>query len=308
MSMKIVFSRKGFDSTKRYGGYPSPIINGVHLLSLPIPEDKKFTIQYGEIADPTLHLSSVGPIVEQLTGGKIKAECHAHLDPDIRKQAYPRTIEWRPLFGQCDQAQSLLRNQNVGRGDLFVFFGLYRDAALGREQDRRPNIAYVPTAPPKHLIWGWLTVGDIWNPHSETDVPKWARYHAHSTHMRAANNTIYVTADRVFGNCGGAGIFSTYHDDLCLTHIHGLKKSDIRPSFWKLPRWCAPKGNGVPFTYHPNRKSWKVKKDHVLLKTKSPAQEYVLDTAIYPQAFEWVRELITRHGTAWDEDTGSARA
>ena len=119
--MKIIFSRKGFDSTSRYGSCPSPIINGQHLLSLPIPEDKKLTIQYSEIIDPALHFFSVGAIVEQ-PGGVIKAKSHAHLDPDIRKRAYQRAIGWRPLFGQCDQAQSHLRNQNVGRGDLFVFF------------------------------------------------------------------------------------------------------------------------------------------------------------------------------------------
>lgn len=306
--MKIVFSRKGFDSSKRYGACPSPIINGRHLLSLPIPEDKKLTIQYSDITDPALPFSSVGPIVEQLTGGAIKAKSHAHLDPDIRKRAYQRTIGWRPLFGQCDQAQGLLRNQKVGRGDLFVFFGLYRDAAVSQPEEGGPNIAYVWGAPRKHVIWGWLTVGEMWKPQSETDVPKWAQYHAHSTDKRAANNTIYVAAERVFGDSAGAGFFSTYDDDLCLTRIQGLKASEIKPSIWKLPRWCAPTESRVPFTYHPNHRSWTVNEDHVLLPTKSPAQEFVLDTAFYPQALEWVRGLITRHGTAWGEEARGASA
>jgi len=35
MRMKLILSRKGFDST--YGGYPSPILPDGTLLSLPIP-------------------------------------------------------------------------------------------------------------------------------------------------------------------------------------------------------------------------------------------------------------------------------
>ena len=35
--MKVILSRKGFDSTA--GGYPSPIIDGSELVSFPIPEN-----------------------------------------------------------------------------------------------------------------------------------------------------------------------------------------------------------------------------------------------------------------------------
>ena len=36
--MKIMLSRKGFDSTKEDGGYPSPILPDGTLLSLPVPD------------------------------------------------------------------------------------------------------------------------------------------------------------------------------------------------------------------------------------------------------------------------------
>ena len=39
--MKVVFSRKGFDS--QYGGMPSPILSDGTLLSLPIPSKEDNT-------------------------------------------------------------------------------------------------------------------------------------------------------------------------------------------------------------------------------------------------------------------------
>jgi hypothetical protein len=47
------------------------------------------------------------------------------LDPDLSRSTLPRPADWRPLFGQVDRAQSHLRNQGVGPGDLFLFFGLF---------------------------------------------------------------------------------------------------------------------------------------------------------------------------------------
>src|SRR5208283_4017627 len=83
---RIVLSRKGFDSTKWYGGVPSPIIGGKWLLSLPIPEDKKQTIRYSHLSDPYGNFPNLGPIVEQLTR-QVKADECAHLDPDLRESS-----------------------------------------------------------------------------------------------------------------------------------------------------------------------------------------------------------------------------
>ena len=33
---------------------------------------------------------------------------------------------WQPLFGQDSAAETHLRNQGVGTGDIFLFFGLFR--------------------------------------------------------------------------------------------------------------------------------------------------------------------------------------
>jgi len=78
--MRIVFSRKGFDST--YGSKPSPLIKGVPV-SLPIPAT-------GGDADPSATRYRdlqgdlpFGALVHDLTGGRIGADDFCHLDPDI---------------------------------------------------------------------------------------------------------------------------------------------------------------------------------------------------------------------------------
>lgn len=298
--MKIIFSRKGFDSTDRYGGKPSPIINGTTPLSLPIPEDKKETIRYRDLADPTGRFVSLGQIAKQLTGGIVDGETFAHLDPDLRREAYPREDGWRPIFGQVDQAQTHLCNQGIRPGDLFLFYGLYKDANASNG-----TITYVRGAAPKHVIWGWLAVGDTFRPRCESDVPIWARYHAHATDKRSANNTIFVAANSAFGSLPGAGIFPKYSDELCLTD---LQTDHVKPSVWRLPAWYAPKNGRCALTYHPNPKVWTCNSDCVLLQTKSPGQEFVLDTAQYAEAIPWTRNLIERHGRGWESSRTDAAA
>ena len=128
---RIILSRKGFDSTSQYGGRPSPILDGGRILSIPIPEDTKKTIKYSALLDPTGQFPNLGSIVEQLTKGKFTADSFAHLDPDLRANAVAlRAPGWRPIFGQVDEAQSHLCNQGVGKGDLFLFYGLYRETTV----------------------------------------------------------------------------------------------------------------------------------------------------------------------------------
>jgi hypothetical protein len=144
---RIVLSRKGFDSTARYGGRPSPIFDDGRILSLPIPEDTKKTIKYSALLDPTEQFPSLGSIVEQLTKGKLTGDSFVHLDPDLRANSVAgRMPDWRPIFDQVDQAQTHLCNQGVGKGDLFLFYGLYRETTV-----RGTKINYVRDSLNKHV-------------------------------------------------------------------------------------------------------------------------------------------------------------
>jgi hypothetical protein len=96
--MKIILSRKGFDSAS--GGVPSPIFPDGTMMSLPIP-DRLSGIAYKDVAGNCW--LSMGEAVSQLAGFP---ETHrAHLDPDLVAESLPREKGWRPIFGQCDAAE-----------------------------------------------------------------------------------------------------------------------------------------------------------------------------------------------------------
>ena len=116
--MKVILSRKGFDSSA--GGVPSPILPDGSMMSLPIP-DKTSPITYQDIAPH-------GPLVPELTKGKVRSHYGAHLDPDLMAGSIPRELGWKPLFGQADADQRVLEGEGVGPGDLFLYFGWFRQA------------------------------------------------------------------------------------------------------------------------------------------------------------------------------------
>ena len=102
--MKIVLSRKGFDSSS--GGYPSPILPDGKMLSLPIPGDWE-TLTYSDIIAPGG--KTYAEIIEELdAGAEIGCE-GAHLDPDLVPGARPvlrtgfqhldKTVPRRPICG-----------------------------------------------------------------------------------------------------------------------------------------------------------------------------------------------------------------
>ena len=118
LQMKIILSRKGFDSGS--GGVPSPIFPDGAMMSLPIP-DKSSGIAYEDVAGN--YWVSMGEAVSQLAG--FPQAHRAHLDPDLVANSLPRKKGWRPIFGQVDAAEGHLRLQGVGESDIFLFFGLY---------------------------------------------------------------------------------------------------------------------------------------------------------------------------------------
>jgi hypothetical protein len=139
--MKIILSRKGFDSS--YGGVASPIFPDGALLSLPIP-DARGPVTYQDL---TWGQHQLGKVVAALTRGRIDFAAHAHLDPDLYSQICSRAPGWRPLFGQDGAAQSHLANQGVGVGDLFLFFGWFRAV-----EQPSGYYCFVKQAPDQHLI------------------------------------------------------------------------------------------------------------------------------------------------------------
>ena len=156
--MRIIFSRKGFDSAA--GGGPSPIVDG-RACSLPIPS--------GGFSQTTYDQLGLGEAAKIASRGKLHGGDFCHHDPMF-------TSDGMCLFGQCGAAQTHLERQGVNVGDTFVFFGLFRDAHSGELH---------------HRIFGYMEV-ELIVPLAH-GAPQWLLdlNHPHALGMHARNDVVY---------------------------------------------------------------------------------------------------------------------
>jgi len=61
---------------------------------------------------------------------------------------------------------------------------------------------------------------------------------------------------------------------------------------WNLPGWFEPKPGRRALGYHTEPARWSRDGDRVDLQTVARGQEFVLDTADYPEVVAWVRHLL----------------
>lgn len=264
--MRIIFSRKGFDSAA--GGVASPILPDRTMLPLPIP-DRQSPIRYDQIC---LHGHNIGRVVQDLTKGRTGANFGAHLDPDLVPDALSRKSGWQPIFGQADGDETVLERAGVGRGDVFLFFGWYREAVLVDGVYR-----FARKARNIHAIWGWMQVERVISVEGDA-VPSWADYHPHAAAPEGRrNNTLYI---------GRAGKFRRFHEGLQLTALGRSR------SIWSLPGWFHPGETRPPLGYHADRERWACDGDRTLLRTVARGQEFVLDAQHYPEAANWAANLM----------------
>ena len=167
--MKIVFSRKGFDSGS--GGGSSPIVHG-RPVSLPIPDSKGIaTTTYGDLG--------LGELAGAASRGAHGAASPCHHDPMF-------TDDGRCIFGQVGAAQTHLANHGVGRGDAFLFFGRFAGEGQG----------------PHHRIFGYLTVEqviDLASCAEDTRAHFASLGHPHALGLHGSNDTLYVGPGRMAG-------------------------------------------------------------------------------------------------------------
>ncbi len=87
-------------------------------------------------------------------------------------------------------------------------------------------------------------------------------------------------------------MFPKFDQRLVLTDPRGAGVSN-----WRLPRWFYPDGNKPPMTYHPDRRRWRRDTEHAYLQTVGRGQEFVLDLAHYPEAVEWIFDIVSSLGS-----------
>ncbi|MCK7548904.1 hypothetical protein ACFQGA_00550 [Marinobacter koreensis] len=271
--MRLILSRKGFDSSA--GGCPSPVLPDGSLCVLPIP-DPRSCIRYSDIQYGGRQL---GKIAADLTDGRVGRTHGAHLDPDLLASSLSRDPGWRPLLGQMGAAQGHLRNQGVQAGDLFLFFGVFRQAHIDQRRWR-----FVPGTRPFHAIWGWLEVGEVLTVDQlGANAVPWARYHPHFRYSQDPSNTLYVASD--------SGVFPRLADPLVLTDPAARLSTR-----WRLPSAFFPTGGKMPLSYHDNPERWRLEPPWCYLTCAARGQEFVLDLNAYPGLEEWVASLIEEAG------------
>lgn len=244
--------------------------------SLPIPTTMPTPVRFADLA------GGIGDLVETLTKGRISAETPCHLDPDIDAAVLPRAPGWRGALGQISAAQGHLRNQGIGKGDLFLFWGLFQPVVKTNGQWRY-------TGSKEHRIFGWLQVQDVINvgsdPRTLLDSYPWLERHPHARIGWNESNTVYVSAERlrICGRDTGIAGWGVFRRGLRLTASCAACVSD-----WHAPRWLNPTQGGTGMTYHADRR-WQVD-DHVRVAARG--QEFVANVRERQDATDWLISLF----------------
>lgn len=276
--MKIILSRKGFDSA--YGGYPSPILPNGKMISLPIPSSRDFT-KYSDlkIDDKQTYFDLMKELKSNIRYDKewheLTKDSECRLDPDICTGIIQRSENWKPCFGQINQAQSHLLNQDVKKNDLFLFFGWFKKTIL-----KNGILQFDKSAPDLHIIFGYLQIDKILQVNDKTKIPAWMLNHPHARdeiRKKDSTNTIYVGKENLVwdNNKSGAGVFR-FDENLILT------KKGFSRSKWELPKFF----NGIKISRH-SEKSWN---KEGYFKSVDIGQEFVVEDN--NEVENWAKQII----------------
>ena len=244
------------------------------MYSIPVPgEDDSITVTYGDLCHEVGGtLVNIGKVVEDLTRTRGQPprwtrDDFTYVSPDIRDPVQSTFDEQPGLVLAGGVQGGHLRNQGVDKDDVFLFFGLFRrvEEVSGRWQ-------FVSRAPEQHVLFGWLQVGTI-----------------HREDGENGQGGCYVARDRLALGSDiagrGYGVFE-YLDERLL-----LSQAGANPSRWRLPRWFYPEPPKVPLTYHPPQ-LWHRDQRYAYVQRRGPGQEFVMDVQQYPEALNWVSQIV----------------
>lgn len=274
MSRKVILSRKGFDGTT--GGYPSPMMNG-KLVSLPIPRADS-GVFYKD-----LRFSESESYLQVMKDLGIHFYSETHLDPDLHKPILKeRPKDWRGLFGQSGNSQGTLYKREVGKGDLFLFFGWFKEA-----ENINGRWKYKKDAPDLHVIFGYLEVDRVLDIRAGDPVPEWAKDHPHIKWKDTygnQRNSVYVATSTFSAHCEkpGWGTFA-FDEQLVLT-----KKGAKNKSLWELP----PCFQNEQDQFNQGIKTWHVM-DHGWVEVQTSGRgDQELFISSNPEIVAWAENLV----------------
>ena len=342
--MKVIFSRQGFDSS--YGGYPSIILPeemGSKMISFPIPEagkrKDKTNITVGEIegkgAEKIIYklgggiTLSLEKILKDLTKSKrthreeIKNPANDdgytliedtifHYDPQIQEIDGGNNYA---ALGQSGAAASHLLNENIEKGDIFLFFGRFRETT----RDEDGVIKYRRGTKEYHVIWGYMIVDDIFyiiqkenckinekkydiciKKNNELEVvddnylEKYKNIDNHPHCLNSYSNPKYKKNTNIIicGKTFGTFKYTFKIDDVL--RLTQYKSSNL--TNWEIPNfWGYPKTNPkISMTYNTENKKEILKNGNLKIQSASIGQEFVINKYDPKIMKDWL-EKVLRH-------------
>ncbi len=263
----LVISRKGFDATA--GGVASPILENGDMFSVPIPQKTQSPSRYRDLR---FNEFSGEEILNFIGAKSISSKDFCHNDPLLSGK--------KGIFGQAGGAQGELDNFGIEKGDLFLFFGWFR-----QYQQRGPDL---------HHLFGWLEVEKIIKGNLEivNFLSKNGLSHPHGTEDKKQfkNNTIYIASRNLtfsdsVRDLMGHGRFKRTAKNLILTE-EGKTRSR-----WRLPKEYF---SGTKNLFR-NRLKWK-DEEKCLVNCTGIGQEFILNTHDNPSVIDWASHLINQYG------------
>lgn len=181
-----------------------------------------------------------------MKGVGIKQFTECHLDPDLNYWARTGRMEnWKAAFGQAGSSESRLQNEDVGQGDLFLFFGWFRPIIK-----MNGKYSYIKVARDQHIIYGFLKIEEVFDMNDPTTkIPNYLSQHPHVVQRAEYAHT----KNRIYVGQGGTFYFN---QSLVLTREGESKQKWQLPSFFgrepfkaKVDLGLLPDGNlSINFT------------------------------------------------------------
>jgi hypothetical protein len=262
--MQVILSRKGFDD--KYGGHPSIIWPDKRMLSFPIPVERP---EQGDSPEKMFFDDkSLLEIFNELGFKKTPQECH--LDPEIQNLTGEFTIG---SLGQSGAAQGHLKNNGVGKDDLFLFFGTFSETYF----DSNKLLKYKPMHP-FHAIWGYLVVEEVLDTVQKIENSEFKEILKHPHYINRklpeykSGSCIYIGKD-----------FGTFK----FNEILRLTKPGYQKSYWSLP----PEFIDENLTYNEN-KFVKMENDRAEGQSASKGQEFIAKNESGTLE-KWIKQVLS---------------
>jgi len=271
--LKLIFSRKGIDDA--YGKGASPIFPDGRMVSIPIPvKGTERGIPYRDIKFGT---SNFQHLIIQLNLPIHKTVCH--FDPDLQKSSIKRHKNWKPCLGHHGAAATHLLNQEVSPGDIFLFFGTFRQVEMADNK----KWTFLSVSVKRHIIFAYLRIGQILDLRKTADRKEAVKLgygdHPHLINDYPKTNVLFVAS-----NTNRSSSLFKFDRELVLSQDNQSK------STWELPLFF----NDLTISRHGNQNRFSIQHNKTILKTVGIGQDFVVQENQDVKA--WVYELIDKHG------------